>query len=260
MWPGPTAKVASAQWWRACSARRGIGPDDSRRRTCTRYAERCLIDGNPLADDEIAKRLTDLSTAEMPRLTFFEISALLALEAFRDHHCDVVVLEVGLGGRLDATNVIDKPLASVVTRIALDHCRILGDRLDLIAQEKAGIFRPGSPAIVATRQRVPQRALVDAAAAVGTSEIAVLGRDFDARWVEPGRTSEAPTIELQFGHESVRSSLGLAGRHQVDNAAAAVAAVRYASGIEVSCPMSGVVWRTQPGLAGLKRSARVPKF
>ena len=103
-----------------------------------RYAERVRIAGRPLGEGEVADRLEELRQAmpDLPRLTFFEVTALLAFEAFRDHAVDAVVLEVGLGGRLDATNVVGAPLCSVVTGIALEHTRILGDTLERFADAK----------------------------------------------------------------------------------------------------------------------------
>src|SRR5439155_15546883 len=81
--------------------------------------------------------------------TFFEIATAMALAAFAEAAVDVAVVEVGLGGRLDATNVVAQPLATIVTSVALDHTDVLGDTLAAIAREKAGIWKPGVPAIFA---------------------------------------------------------------------------------------------------------------
>lgn len=193
-----------------------------------RYAERVRIDGKPLADDEIARRIAGLRDAQgsMPRLTFFENTALMAFEAFRDHEVDVVILEVGLGGRLDATNVLEAPLATVITRIAIDHKRILGDNLADIAREKGGILRPDVPAVLGMREQEPQQALREMAAEVGVGPLAILGEDFDG-------ARDASTVRLRFGTEEERFELGLLGEHQAQNAAIAVAGIR-ASGLEVS--------------------------
>ena len=83
--------------------------------------------------------------------TEFELITALAFLYFRLHRCDVVVLEVGMGGRLDATNIIEAPLVSVITGIALDHVGILGDTVEKIAREKAGIIKPGVPVVYGGR-------------------------------------------------------------------------------------------------------------
>lgn len=183
------------------------------------YTERFRIDGRPLSKSEVARRLSDqhADAASMPPLTFFEHSALLAFEAFRDHACDVCVIEVGLGGRLDATNVFDDPLVSVVTRITLEHKRILGDTLAQIAKEKGSIFRAGAPAVIAVRDREPQRVLRRMAR---RSDPWVLGEDFDGELLSPRRA------RIQLGDDELLTRLALAGAHQVDNAATAAAVAR----------------------------------
>lgn len=80
--------------------------------------------------------------------TFFEITTALAFEKFKQEKCDVVLLEVGLGGRLDSTNIIKNPLLSVITSVQLDHVKILGDTIEKIAIEKSGIMKPDVPVIV----------------------------------------------------------------------------------------------------------------
>src|SRR5450756_2333862 len=86
-------------------------------------------------------------------ITVFEITTAVGLLLFARHPADVLLLEVGLGGRLDATNVVDQPLATIITRISIDHTDFLGDTLDKIAAEKAGILKRGVPAIVAAQSR-----------------------------------------------------------------------------------------------------------
>lgn len=183
------------------------------------YTERFRIDGRPLSKSEVARRLSDqhAHADAMPPLTFFEHSALLAFEAFRDHECEVCVIEVGLGGRLDATNVFEDPWVSVVTRITLEHKRILGDTLAKIAKEKGSIFRAGSPAVIAVRDREPQRVLRRMAR---RSDPWVLGEELDGELLSPRRA------RLRLGDDSLEVRLGLAGAHQVDNAATAAAVAR----------------------------------
>lgn len=112
-----------------------------------RFAERIRIDGVPLDDDALVEALEE-ALAIGHDLSFFETATLAAFLAFRRARVELAVLEVGLGGRLDATNVVEAPLATVVTRIAFDHEDRLGDTLSAIAMEKASIAKPGAPLVV----------------------------------------------------------------------------------------------------------------
>jgi dihydrofolate synthase/folylpolyglutamate synthase len=135
-----------------------------------RFTERIRIDGKPIGTHEAAQRTEDLLSVfaepRAPEVTFFELSTLMALEAFRDHRCDVAVLEVGLGGRLDAVNALPSCM-TVITRIALDHMDYLGDTLTAIAREKAGILRRGVPVVVGAREPAALRAIETRARRVG---------------------------------------------------------------------------------------------
>ncbi len=108
----------------------------------SRFAERIRLDGEPLSDDALASVL-DRALRAGADLSFFEAATLAAFLAFRDARVDIAIVEVGIGGRLDATNVIPKPRAAAITRIALDHTDRLGSTLVEIAREKAGIAKPG---------------------------------------------------------------------------------------------------------------------
>ena len=193
-----------------------------------RYVERVKIAGRPISEAEAARRIDGLrADTRLPPLSFFEYTTLLAFEAFRDAKCDVVVLEVGLGGRLDSTNVVD-PAACVITNISLEHQKILGDTHAKIAKEKAGILKPGVPVVVGARGRSARRVILNRARTVG-APARVIDRDFDAAWTNGSiriRTADRT-------YENVK--LGLRGRYQVDNAACAVVAVQELarSGIEV---------------------------
>jgi dihydrofolate synthase/folylpolyglutamate synthase len=191
-----------------------------------RYVERVRIDGRPLGERETAGRLRELLAAfegaGAPDTTFFELTTLLALEAFRDHGCDLVVLEVGLGGRLDATNAVT-PEVAVITRVALDHTRILGDTVGQIAREKAGIIKRGVPLVTAVRDPAARRVIGAHARRLGV-EVAWIDRDFAA-------VADVTRGRARFGvrvGERVVSGLRtrLAGEHQRENAASAVAALQ----------------------------------
>jgi dihydrofolate synthase/folylpolyglutamate synthase len=131
-----------------------------------------------------------------PTLTFFEVATCAALLHFAERGVDAVVLETGLGGRLDATNVV-RPAVAVVTRVGLDHADILGEDLASVAREKAGILKPGVPAVTAADGTVLD-VLAETAGAVG-APLRVLGRDFGL----------------------AEGAIGLAGHHQRENGALA---------------------------------------
>ncbi len=182
-----------------------------------RFNERIRIGGEEAADEEIVAALERVDAARQDvSLTYFEYTTLAALLVFREHDTDFNVLEVGMGGRLDAVNVID-PAAAVVTSIGLDHCEWLGNDRELVAREKAGVFRPGRPAIVGDRD--PPAALADTAAATGARLLSI-GADFDwrrdaNRWRWHGTVIAFDDLPLPaFG-----------GNEQLDNAACALAAV-----------------------------------
>lgn len=111
------------------------------------YVERIRIDGTPIAQEKLAELLTTVMDLG-PDLTFFEVTTVAAFLAYREAKIDLAVLEVGLGGRLDATNVVPPPKAVAITRIAFDHMAELGDSLAQIAAEKAGIIKSGSVVVL----------------------------------------------------------------------------------------------------------------
>jgi dihydrofolate synthase/folylpolyglutamate synthase len=188
-----------------------------------RYVERVRIDGRPLGLAEAAARIDELLAAfarrGAPDTTFFELTTLLAIEAYRDHRCDIAVLEVGLGGRLDATNAV-APLASVITRVALDHTHVLGDTVAEIAREKAGIVKRAVPVVVGARDPDAQRVIARRARRVGAT-VLLIDRDFEPLpGPQPGR------FGVRVGARVIgRLRTRLAGVHQYDNAACAVAAL-----------------------------------
>jgi dihydrofolate synthase/folylpolyglutamate synthase len=155
---GSTA-TALAALLRACGVHVGLFASPH----LVRYNERVQLDGVPVGD---ALLLTAFERIEAARgattLTFFEYSTLAALQVFRDAQVGAIVLEVGLGGRLDATNILDADVA-VLCSIGFDHRDLLGDTLELIGAEKAGIFRPGRPVVLGSAG-MPQSVLAHAAA------------------------------------------------------------------------------------------------
>jgi dihydrofolate synthase/folylpolyglutamate synthase len=171
--------------------------------------ERVTIDGAMISEPAIVAAADQVYRAGGDGLTFFEQITAIAMVAIADAGVDVTVLEVGLGGRLDATNVV-APAVAVVTGVALDHEAVLGGTLAKIAAEKAGIWKPGCPAIVgASGVEAAVPVLADAARAVASSVVVI----------DEAAVAAVPPV-------------GLPGRHQRRNAAAAIAAVR-ALGIPV---------------------------
>ena len=193
-----------------------------------RYVERVQIAGRPISEAEAARRIEELRVdTRLPPLSFFEYTTLLAFEAFRDAKCDVVVLEVGLGGRLDSTNIVD-PAACIITNIGLEHQRILGDTHAKIAREKAGIIKQGVPVVVGTRGRSARRVITRRARKVG-APLRLVGRDFEG-------TRNDGSVRIRVGDRTYENvKLGLRGHYQVDNAACAVTGVHELSrvGIDV---------------------------
>jgi dihydrofolate synthase/folylpolyglutamate synthase len=172
--------------------------------------------------------------------TYFETVTAMALEIFAGDTVDAVVLEVGLGGRLDATNIVDPELA-VITPVDFDHEALLGSSLEAIAGEKAGILKPGEPAVFA-RQRPEAGRVLDARAAelgipvARTADWCVSELEIDAR---------GSRFRLQ-GERDLRIRCPLAGEHQVENAvAAAVALARF--GIADSAIAAGIASAAWPG-------------
>jgi dihydrofolate synthase / folylpolyglutamate synthase len=119
------------------------------------FRERIRIDGEMITEEEVASFLERIwPNVEELRATFFEVTTAMAFDHFARHNVDIAIVETGLGGRLDATNVLEKPLATVVTSIGFDHMQQLGPTLESIASEKAGIFKSNVPAIVNTTNEV----------------------------------------------------------------------------------------------------------
>lgn len=142
-----------------------------------RYNERICIQANPVSDEVICQSFARIDAARADiSLTYFEFGTLAALDIFRREAVDVQLLEVGLGGRLDAVNIIDPDIA-IVTNIALDHESFLGDNKSAIAVEKAGIFRSGIPLIIGEID--PPVALLKAAQTLTEATVLQRGKDFD---------------------------------------------------------------------------------
>lgn len=189
-----------------------------------RFNERIAINGEAVADDLIVSAFEHIETAraEIP-LTYFEFNTLAAVDVFIRQQVDVMILEVGLGGRLDAVNIFDADVA-VITSVDLDHEAFLGDTVEKVAFEKAGIMRAGKPVICA---QIPvPHSLLSHAAEVG-ADLLLLGRDFDCHKMEMQQWSYRfhPQESSLYTGEHARHALPipvLRGNFQLSNAACAL--------------------------------------
>ena len=185
-----------------------------------RYNERIRVDGDEAGDEQIVAAFEQIEKVrENDMLTYFEYGTLAAMLVFVDVGIDIAILEVGMGGRLDAVNAIE-PDAGLITNISLDHCDWLGNDIEAIAMEKAGIMRKDEAIIFGSRQ-VPQ-AIFDRAADVN-AQLIVAGRDYDwsregDNWSWRGLTHGLKCLVLP----------ALQGKHQIDNAAAVLALLEAA--------------------------------
>lgn len=191
-----------------------------------RLNERIRVDGQSISDESFRKLLEGVLAVNAGRsVTFFEQLTAVALCHFQDQGLGeqgIVLLETGLGGRLDATNVVS-PRLSIITSLGMDHTDYLGTTLASIVEEKAGIFKKDVPAIAAPGNPEAERSLLRCAIKVG-APLGLLGRDFTFRHA---RESGAKTWFFQEEGETYALPLpGLLGRHQFDNAALAIAGVR----------------------------------
>ncbi|MCS6947168.1 MAG: Mur ligase family protein, partial [Steroidobacteraceae bacterium] len=215
---GTNGKGSTASWIGALAQAAGAQCGLFTSPHLRRYQERIRFDGNEITASELVDAFVaiDAARAAVP-LTFFEWNTLAALWWFRERRPDLVILEVGLGGRLDATNVVDADVA-VLCSVGLDHCDLLGTTRDAIGREKAGIFRSDRPAILATDDM--PASVFDAAARIG-ARLWIAGRDY-AWSIEPQGSWTFRGTRERLGSLPLPS---LPGQRQIQNAAAALAAL-----------------------------------
>ncbi len=187
-----------------------------------RFNERIRVGGKLVSDDRLLAAMEAVERVnDNAPITVFEVITATAFCLFAETPADLCVLEVGLGGRGDATNVIEHAAASAITSISLDHRELLGPTIDLIAAEKAGIMKADVPVVIGAQPPDVLRILLDRARAVGAPPL-VRGRDWDMtptphglRYTDTAGTLDAPPPALS-------------GSHQIDNAGIAIAALRAA--------------------------------
>lgn len=190
------------------------------------YRERIQINGQYISKQAVASLLTAIQQAcvQMERQgleppTVFEVETALAFLYFAEQHCDYVLLEVGMGGRLDSTNVITQPVLSVITPISLDHTRMLGDHLAAIAAEKGGIVKPHCPAVLGPQQPEAQAVLTARCQQCGITPLQVdVNQIQKQQWSWQGQ-------RFSYGRWS-QLTIGLSGDYQRVNGAIAIEALQ----------------------------------
>src|SRR5690606_3222655 len=206
-----------------------------------RFHERIRLAGDLISEDYLSEILEECEKANagIP-ITYFEITTCAALLAFARTAADWTLLEVGLGGRLDATNVVEKPRLTIITPVSIDHQQYLGETLPEIAGEKAGILKRGVPCVVGPQEDAALEVIEAKAAKLG-APLLVHGQHWTAR-EERGRLifqDETGLLDLPLPNLPVP--------HQIDNAGAALAALRHPGATEAACvaPVAEAYWRAR---------------
>ena len=216
---GTNGKGSTVAYLRAMAEAAGLKVHVFTSPHLVRFSERIRLAGTLITDDHLADVLdrVEAANAGLP-ITFFEITTAAAFVAFAEVPADLCIVEVGLGGILDATNVIQRPAVSVIAPIDIDHREFLGDTIAQIAVEKAGIIKPDAP-VVSARQDPEAEDVLDTTAALAGIELTLMGRNFDA-WSERGRL----LVQMQDRLLDLPAP-SLPGEHQFANAGLAVAAL-----------------------------------
>ena len=187
-----------------------------------RFHERIRLAGQLISEDELCDLLEEVERVnDGEPITFFEITGAAMFLAFSRHPADAVVLEVGLGGRYDATNVIPKPAMTIIQPVGLDHQEFLGSDIGVIAAEKAGVIKPRVPVVIGPQDEIAREVLLRQADRL-SAPVLMFGQDFQSRQ-EHGRMvyeDEMGLLDLPLPK--------LIGRHQVENAGVAIAGLRHA--------------------------------
>ena len=240
---GTNGKGSTTAFLRAMAEAAGLRTHVLTSPHLVRFAERIRIAGRLISDEDLGRRIDEVEAANQGEpISFFEITTALAFHAFAAAPADLCLVEVGLGGRFDASNVFERPAVSVITPVDYDHREMLGPGLDRIAWEKAGIIKAGRP-VVSARQRPEAEAVIEAEAAALDAPLWLMGRDFDA-WEERGRlVVQAPDRLIDLPPP------GLLGPHQYANAGLAVAALLALGDprLDEAAMARGVAAATWPG-------------
>ncbi len=213
------------------------------------YCERIQINGEPISHERLIELVNEIKphVAKIEKLTTFEITTALAFMAFAKYDVNAAVFEVGLGGRLDATNIVT-PRVSVITSLSYDHMAVLGNTLALIAGEKAGIIKRGVP-VISSAQKEEALEVLERVAKLKNAELTLVGRDIKFELIESSLEGQELTVQTFKRLNVVTFNIPLLGYHQVENAATAYAALK-ASAIpitdeQIQKGFSQVQWRAR---------------
>jgi dihydrofolate synthase/folylpolyglutamate synthase len=218
------------------------------------FVERIQIDGEPISHEQLVELVEEIKphVAKTEKITTFEITTALAFLAFAKYNVTAAVFEVGLGGRLDATNIV-MPNVSVITSLSYDHTAVLGNTLALIAGEKAGIIKNKIP-VVSSPQKDEALEVLERVAKLNDSEFTLVGKDVKFNFIDSSLNGQKLTVDggrwtVNGLSYMVELKIPLLGNHQIENAATAYTALKK-SGIKISDE------QIQNGFATVKWRAR----
>ncbi|MEP7134252.1 MAG: folylpolyglutamate synthase/dihydrofolate synthase family protein [Chloroflexota bacterium] len=196
------------------------------------YCERIQVNGEPISHEFMVELVEEVkpAVARIPKLTTFEITTALGFLAFAKQGCTAAAIEVGLGGRLDATNVV-MPQVSVITSLSYDHMAVLGDTLAKIAGEKAGIIKQGVP-VVSSPQKAEALEVLERVGKIVGSEFFLVGKEVEFELINSSLDGQSLHITDSLRHSTLDLQLPLLGSHQLENAVTAYTALKT-SGIPI---------------------------
>jgi dihydrofolate synthase / folylpolyglutamate synthase len=202
------------------------------------FGERIRVNGEVIADTDILRLASPLIKSAKPvGGTFFEVTTALAFQYFAEQRVDVAVVEVGMGGRLDATNVVE-PMLTVITSVDFDHTEFLGDSITKIATEKGGIIKPGIPVVVGSQDQQHANAVVLTLARIAEVKNSpmILANNVvkvDVDKIHPDFSMSVSVIDEESLHYY---NVGVAGDHQASNVATTLAAIPYLQSVYFISP------------------------
>jgi dihydrofolate synthase/folylpolyglutamate synthase len=222
------------------------------------YCERIQIDGQPITHAELGIEINKIRPLleQVKEITTFEITTAIGFNYFFERSIDIAVVEVGLGGRLDATNLVD-PLVTVITSLSFDHMNILGDTIENIASEKGGIIKTGRPVIVAPQRFLEAETVLEEIASERNSPIEFVSRKYEL--VPESHSMNSQTFSLTekvLPYNSTRFTLPLLGFHQIENAATAYTTLKRLRDLSIKISEENI----RDGLAKVSWACRFEKI
>ncbi|MDO9433374.1 MAG: folylpolyglutamate synthase/dihydrofolate synthase family protein [Pseudomonadota bacterium] len=214
---GTNGKGSTVAYLRAIAEAAGLRVHAITSPHLVRFAERIRLAGALITDEQLSALIDKVEAANAGQpISFFEITTVLAIQAFAETPADLCIVEVGLGGRFDATNIFAAPAVSVITPVDYDHLEMLGPELSKIAWEKAGIIKQGRPVVIARQIEEGEAVILDEAEKL-SAPATLMGRDFDA-WEERGRLLvqmpdqlyDLPAPSLFGGYQFANAGLAVA--------------------------------------------------